>query len=62
MTGTGCALSAIIAATITCGETFTGAAAACVFMKNAGEYAAKHSQGLGSFASAILDGLTIPKE
>lgn len=61
VTGTGCALSAIIAATVTSGDAFLGAASACVFMKHAGEYAAKNSQGLGTFTAAILDGLTVPK-
>lgn len=62
VTGTGCALSAITAATILATKTVLhGAAAACVFMKHAGEYAEKNSKGLGSFASALLDGLTIPK-
>lgn len=62
VTGTGCALSGIIAATVTSGNIFLGAASACVFMKHAGEYAAKNSKGLGSFATAILDGLTVPKD
>lgn len=61
VTGTGCALSGIIAATVTSGEIFLGAASACVFMKHAGEYAAKNSKGLGTFATAVLDGLTISR-
>lgn len=63
VTGTGCALSAITAATVLSKRNvIDGAAAACLFMKNAGEYAANHSQGMGTFATALLDGLTIPKK
>lgn len=62
VTGTGCALSAIVAAcACATSDRLTAAAAACVFMKHAGEYAASNSKGLGSFAVALLDGLTIPK-
>lgn len=62
VTGTGCALSAIMGATACAQYDFLrAAAAACVVMKHAGEYAALNSRGLGSFASALLDGLTIDK-
>lgn len=63
VTGTGCALSAIMAASACAdADRMRSAAAACVFMKHAGEYAALNSKGLGSFAVALLDGLTITKE
>lgn len=60
VTGTGCSLSAMVAAFI--GSTHEGnhleaVATACFMMKKAGEYAA-NAQGMGSFAVALLDALS----
>jgi hydroxyethylthiazole kinase len=56
--GTGCALSAVVAASCSLpGDRLDNVAAACGFMKRAGTVAIKHSRGPGSFASAFLDAL-----
>lgn len=58
VTACGCALSALIAAFALQKETLYATAAACAVMKQAGTYAARHSRGMGSFATALLDGLS----
>ncbi|CAK7070029.1 MAG: Hydroxyethylthiazole kinase [Desulfovibrio sp.] len=60
VTGTGCALSAVVAACISCGkhDSLAATAAACLLMKTAGEKAGVHA-GLGSFAVALLDALSL---
>jgi hydroxyethylthiazole kinase len=56
--GTGCALSAVVAASCSLpGDRLHNVAAACGFMKRAGTAAMHHSRGPGSFASAFLDAL-----
>ncbi len=56
--GTGCALSAVVAASCSLpGDRLDNAAAACKWMKRAGSHAAAHARGPGSFASAFLDAL-----
>lgn len=56
--GTGCALSAVVAAFASLpGERLQHVAAACRVMSLAGEQAARQVQGPGSFVAAFLDGL-----
>lgn len=56
--GTGCALSAIVAASCALpGNTLDNVASACSWMKQAGQIAAERSQGPGSFIPAFLDAL-----
>ncbi|ABP61376.1 hydroxyethylthiazole kinase [Enterobacter sp. 638] len=56
--GTGCALSAVVAASCSLpGDRLNNVAAACGFMKQAGSVAVKESRGPGSFASAFIDAL-----
>lgn len=56
--GTGCALSAVVAASCSLpGDRLDNVAAACGWMKRAGGVAAAHSAGPGSFASAFIDAL-----
>ncbi|PLY47394.1 hydroxyethylthiazole kinase [Lelliottia sp. F153] len=56
--GTGCALSAVVAASCSLpGDRLDNVAAACGWMKRAGDVAAAHSAGPGSFASAFIDAL-----
>ena len=56
--GTGCALSAVVAASCSLpGDRLDNVAAACGWMKRAGSVAATHSAGPGSFASAFIDAL-----
>jgi len=56
--GTGCALSAVAAASCSLpGDRLDNIAAACGWMKRAGTLAAAQSQGPGSFATAFLDAL-----
>jgi len=56
--GTGCALSAVVAASCSLpGDRLDNIAAACGWMKRAGTLAAAHSKGPGSFAPAFLDAL-----
>lgn len=56
--GTGCALSAVVAACCSLpGERLDNVAAACRFMKRAGEQAISASRGPGSFIPAFLDEL-----
>ena len=56
--GTGCALSAVVAASCSLpGERLDNVAAACGWMKRAGTIAVAQSHGPGSFASAFLDAL-----
>ncbi|WP_312068794.1 hydroxyethylthiazole kinase [Lelliottia nimipressuralis] len=56
--GTGCALSAVVAASCSLpGDRLDNVAAACGWMKRAGSVAAAHSAGPGSFASAFIDAL-----
>lgn len=56
--GTGCALSAVVAACCSLpGDRLDNAAAACGFMKRAGSVALTQSRGPGSFVSAFLDAL-----
>jgi hydroxyethylthiazole kinase len=55
--GTGCALSAVVAAsTAMPGDRLENVAAACGLMKQAGG-AAAHGRGPGSFTPAFLDAL-----
>lgn len=57
--GTGCALSAVVAACCALpGDRLENIAAGCGFMKHAGLLAAQQSQGLGSFAVGLLDALS----
>lgn len=59
VTGTGCALSAMVAAFIGCSsDTLSATASACLMMKKAGELANKN-RGLGSFAVSLLDQLSL---
>lgn len=56
--GTGCALSAVVAASCALpGDRLDNVAAACGMMKRAGGYATDNSQGPGSFVAAFLDAL-----
>lgn len=56
--GTGCALSAVVAASCSLpGDRLDNVVAACGFMKQAGSVAVKQSHGPGSFASAFIDAL-----
>ncbi|AGE85677.1 hydroxyethylthiazole kinase [Cronobacter sakazakii] len=56
--GTGCALSAVVAACCALpGDRLENVATACWLMKRAGEQALTISRGPGSFASALLDNL-----
>ena len=56
--GTGCALSAVVAACCSLpGDRLDNVAAACGWMKRAGTVAVAHARGPGSFASAFLDAL-----
>ena len=56
--GTGCALSAVVAACCSLpGDRLDNVAAACGWMKRAGTIAVTHARGPGSFASAFLDAL-----
>ena len=58
VTGTGCSLSAMVAAFIaTTSNRLTATATACFMMKKAGQLANKQ-QGLGSFAIAVIDHLS----
>jgi hydroxyethylthiazole kinase len=58
VTGTGCSLSALVAAfNAGAGDRLAATAAACALMKLAGETAARTSLGPGSFAVALLDAL-----
>lgn len=59
VTGTGCSLSAMVAAFIACGaDSLAATASACYMMKKAGERANKQ-QGLGSFAVSLIDQLSL---
>ncbi|UJF25011.1 hydroxyethylthiazole kinase [Suttonella sp. R2A3] len=58
VTACGCTLSALVAAFVAEGNVLDHAAAACAVMKHAGDLAAAQHTGLGSFAQALLDGLT----
>lgn len=56
--GTGCALSAVVAASCALpGNTLDNVASACSWMKQAGQIATDQSQGPGSFIPAFLDAL-----
>ena len=56
--GTGCALSAVVAASAALpGDRLENVAAACGLMKQAGEIAAARQGGPGSFIPAFLDAL-----
>lgn len=56
--GTGCALSAVVAACCTLpGDTLENVASACHWMKQAGERAVARSEGPGSFVPYFLDAL-----
>jgi len=56
--GTGCALSAVVAASCSLpGDRLDNVTAACGWMKRAGTVAVAQSGGPGSFASAFLDAL-----
>lgn len=56
--GTGCALSAVVAASCAlAGDRLHNIASACCWMKQAGELATKTSHGPGSFIPAFLDAL-----
>lgn len=56
--GTGCALSAVVAACCALpGSRLVNVAAGCAFMAQAGTQALARSNGPGSFASALLDAL-----
>ncbi|QRG80606.1 hydroxyethylthiazole kinase [Citrobacter sp. R56] len=56
--GTGCALSAVVAASCALpGNTLDNVASACSWMKQAGQIATDRSQGPGSFIPAFLDAL-----
>ena len=62
VTGTGCSLSAMVAAFIaTSKDHLAVTAAACFMMKKAGELANKR-QGLGTFAISIIDQLSLFKQ
>ncbi|CEB52242.1 TPA: hypothetical protein G7161_003489 [Salmonella enterica subsp. enterica serovar Typhi] len=56
--GTGCALSAVVAASCALpGAALDNVASACCWMKLAGQAAAERSEGPGSFIPAFLDAL-----
>ncbi|EHC90398.1 Hydroxyethylthiazole kinase [Salmonella enterica subsp. enterica serovar Uganda str. R8-3404] len=56
--GTGCALSAVVAASCALpGAALDNVASACCWMKLAGQVAAERSEGPGSFIPAFLDAL-----
>lgn len=56
--GTGCALSAVVAASCSLpGDRLDNVAAACAMMKRAGGIATENSQGPGSFVPAFIDAL-----
>lgn len=56
--GTGCALSAVVAASCALpGDRLDNVAAACGLMKQAGKRATENSNGPGSFVAAFLDAL-----
>jgi hydroxyethylthiazole kinase len=56
--GTGCALSAVVAASCALpGDRLDNVAAACAMMKRAGSLASENSGGPGSFVAAFLDAL-----
>jgi hydroxyethylthiazole kinase len=56
--GTGCALSAVVAASCALqGDRLDNVASACSWMKQAGKLAAEQSTGPGSFIPAFLDAL-----
>lgn len=56
--GTGCALSAVVAASCALpGDRLTNVASACCIMAQAGSQAVAASQGPGSFVPAFLDAL-----
>ncbi|EJI9008837.1 hydroxyethylthiazole kinase [Escherichia albertii] len=56
--GTGCALSAVVAASCALpGDTLENVASACHWMKQAGERAVARSEGPGSFIAHFLDAL-----
>lgn len=56
--GTGCALSAVVAACCALpGDRLTHVASACALMARAGEQAVAESQGPGSFVPAFIDAL-----
>ncbi|MDR3432401.1 MAG: hydroxyethylthiazole kinase [Rouxiella aceris] len=56
--GTGCALSAVVAAFVSLpGDRLANVAAACRVMSCAGEQASRQANGPGSFTPAFLDGL-----
>ncbi|WP_259048301.1 hydroxyethylthiazole kinase [Klebsiella sp. BIGb0407] len=61
--GTGCALSAVVAACCALpGDRLDNIAAGCGFMKQAGSLAARQNKGLGSFAVGLLDALSVMGE
>ncbi|MGK3374293.1 hydroxyethylthiazole kinase, partial [Citrobacter youngae] len=56
--GTGCALSAVVAASCALeGDRLNNVASACSWMKQAGQRATEQSTGPGSFVPAFLDAL-----
>lgn len=56
--GTGCALSAVVAASCALpGDRLDNVASACSWMKQAGQQAAREGKGPGSFIPAFLDAL-----
>lgn len=58
--GTGCSLSALVAAFVGASDTpFEACAAACLLAKKAAEYADTHSIGPGTFKAAYIDGLSM---
>lgn len=58
VTGTGCALSSVVAACLSHSiDPIFSAAAACTMMGISGQYAAQHSTGPGSFVPAFLDAI-----
>lgn len=59
--GTGCALSAVVAACCALpGDKLTNVASACAIMKRAGEAASQRCRGTGSFIPEFLDALSRP--
>lgn len=58
VTGTGCALSSVVAACLSHPtDPILSAAAACAMMGICGQYAVQHSAGPGSFVPAFLDAI-----
>lgn len=56
ITGTGCALSSVVATCLAhAADPMLSAAAACAMMGVCGQHAARHSQGPGSFVPVFLD-------